>query len=61
MHPDRLSRLDWDAIPRCAARAHVLRSAELRHLLSLLIGGFVRLARRPVRRRQALRHHPAVW
>jgi hypothetical protein len=59
MQPDRLPRLDWDAIPRHASRAHALRSAELRRLLGSLIAGFVRLARRPFRRRPAGRLHPA--
>lgn len=59
MHPDRLPRLDWDAIPRYAADAHALRSAELRRLLGSMIDGFVRLTRRPFRRRPAARLHPA--
>ncbi len=62
MHPDRLPRLDWDSVPRYAARAHALRSAELRRLLGYLTAGLVRLARRPFRRRPAaVRLHPAGW
>lgn len=59
MRSDRPSCIDWDAVPGYAARAHALRSAEMRRLLGLLLAGFAQLARRPFKRRPATRLHPA--